>query len=58
MSAHRLTVALRDLLANAEAKELYIRDLENKCSGEETPAELDSPEMARARAVLAEMDAT
>lgn len=51
-AAPQLIVALNDLLANAEAKETYIRMLEGTATGDETPAELDSPEMKRARALL------
>ena len=53
-AAHpELLAALRDLLANTEAKERYIRMIEGTETGEETAKDLDSPEMAKARDAIA-----
>jgi len=55
-TAPELLSALRELLENAEAKERYIRIIEDTETSEESPEDLDSPEMARAREVIAKAE--
>lgn len=55
-SAPELLAALHDLLANAESKERYARMILGTETGEETANDLDSPEMAKARAAIAKAE--